>query len=140
MTTTTMRHRHISIQFLFYCFVGACATASQYLTLILLVELVNMQAVYASTIGSIIGSVVSFFMNHHLTFKSAKRRRETLLQFYSVAAIGTSLNALLMYIGTEQIHLHYMTAQVITTGLVLFWNFSGNRWWTFKEAKVQQHK
>jgi putative flippase GtrA len=114
--------------------VGICATASQYLTLILLVELGNLHAVYASTIGSIIGSIVSFFMNHHLTFKSAKRHRETLLQFYSVAIVGTSLNALLMFIGVDKFKLHYMVAQVITTGLVLIWNFSGNRWWTFRET------
>lgn len=128
------QRRHISIEFLVYSIVGACATASQYLTLILLVELGNMHAVYASTIGSIIGSVVSFFMNHNLTFKSAKRHRETLIQFYSVAAVGTSLNALLMYIGVDKFHLHYMVAQVVTTGLVLIWNFSGNRWWTFRET------
>lgn len=134
MTTLMRQRRHIHIEFLFYSMVGICATASQYLTLILLVELGNLHAVYASTIGSIIGSIVSFFMNHHLTFKSAKRHRETLLQFYSVAIVGTSLNALLMFIGVDKFKLHYMVAQVITTGLVLIWNFSGNRWWTFRET------
>ena len=125
--------KQFSLQFLRYSVVGACATASQYAVLIFLVELFHMQAVLASSIGSVIGSIVSYYMNHRFTFKSEKRHRDALWQFYSIAAVGTALNALFMYIGTHTLHWHYMNAQIITTGLVLLWNFTGNQQWTFKQ-------
>lgn len=123
---------HLSLQFVRYIIVGLCATATQYILLISLVELVHMQAVLASSIGSIAGSLVSYFMNHRFTFKSAKRHREALWKFYSIASIGVTLNALFMYLGVEQLHMHYFPAQLITTAIILFWNFAGNRYWTFK--------
>lgn len=124
--------KHITLQFARYSVVGACATSSQYVVLVALVELLHIQPFIASTIGSIIGSVVSYYMNHRFTFKSAKRHRDALWQFYSIAAVGTALNALFMYIGVNKLHQHYFAVQVMTTGLVLFWNFAGNRQWTFK--------
>ena len=123
---------HLSLQFARYTIVGLCATATQYILLISLVELVHIQAVVASSIGSIAGSLVSYFMNHRFTFKSAKRHREALWKFYSIASIGVTLNALFMYLGVEQLHMHYFTAQLLTTAIILFWNFAGNRYWTFK--------
>ena len=123
--------KHLSLQFARYAVVGVCATAAQYIILVLLVEFLGMEAVIASTLGAIAGSIVSYFMNHRFTFKSEKRHREALWQFYSIAIIGTALNALLMYSGTHGLQMHYMIAQVMTTGLVLIWNFTGNRYWTF---------
>ncbi|MBY0545628.1 MAG: GtrA family protein [Gammaproteobacteria bacterium] len=124
--------KHFTLQLVRYTAVGLCATATQYLILILLVELFHMQAVFASSIGCIFGSIVSYFMNHRYTFQSEKRHRDALWRFYSITAIGTSLNALFMYVGVNEWHIQYIVAQVITTGLILIWNFLGNRHWTFK--------
>ncbi len=123
--------KDLSLQFARYAIVGVCATATQYTILILLVELFSTEAVIASTAGCIVGSVVSYFMNHRFTFKSEKRHREALWRFYSIVLVGTVLNAGLMYFGIKTLHLQYIVAQVITTGLVLIWNFSANRSWTF---------
>lgn len=123
--------KHFTLQLARYTAVGLCATVTQYLILVLLVELFCMQAVFASSIGCVFGSIVSYFMNHRYTFKSEKRHRDALWRFYSITLIGTSINAFFMYIGVNQLHIHYIIAQVITTGLILIWNFLGNRHWTF---------
>ncbi|NNM59367.1 MAG: GtrA family protein [Legionellales bacterium] len=125
--------KQIGLQFARYTLVGVCSTATQYAILILLVELFGIEAVIASTIGCIFGSIVSYFMNHRFTFRSAKRHREALWQFYSIVLVGTLLNAGLMYLGIKILHLQYIIAQLITTGLVFIWNFSANRAWTFRD-------
>ncbi len=131
MNTSISKHQ-IHMQFILYALVGICATAAQYMTLISLMRMTALHAATASTVGMVIGSVVSYYLNHRLTFQSTKRHHHALVQFYIIAAVATALNALFMYIGVSQLHLHYMTAQVISTILVLFWNFTCNRLWTFR--------
>jgi len=38
-----------------------------------------------------------------------------------------------MWLAVEQWQLHYMISQLGATGMVLVWNFLGNRLWTFGE-------
>lgn len=124
--------KSIHLQLGRYALVGLTATLTQYLILLILVEWAGSQPVPASTIGSIFGSVVSYMMNHRFTFKSVKKHRDALWQFYSIAIVGTSLNALFMFIGVHQFKWHYAFSQVLTTALVLCWNFNANRYWTFR--------
>jgi putative flippase GtrA len=32
-------------------------------------------------------------------------------------------------------HLPYLPAQFLTTGIVLVWSFSAQKWWTFREHR-----
>ena len=50
-----------------------------------------------------------------------------------VAAVGLVLNTFFMWLGVDVMRVHYLLSQVITTVLVLFWNFGANRCWTFHE-------
>jgi len=54
-----------------------------------------------------------------------------MIKFFTVGAIGLILNTLMMALAIEVFALYYLLAQVISTGLVLFLNFIGNRRWTF---------
>jgi putative flippase GtrA len=40
-----------------------------------------------------------------------------------------------MLIFVEILNIYYLLAQVLSTGLVLVWNFAGNRFWTFNDAR-----
>jgi len=46
--------------------------------------------------------------------------------------VMVALNSLTMLITAQYLGVHYLLAQVFATGLVLLWNFTGNRMWTFK--------
>lgn len=131
MSTFLCRHR-LHMQFTLYALVGVCATMMQYMVLISLMKLTLLHAATASSIGMVFGSFVSYYLNHRITFQSAKRHHEALLQFYTIAAVAMSLNALFMYIGVSLLHWHYLMAQVVATLLVLFWNFTCNKLWTFR--------
>jgi putative flippase GtrA len=73
-------------------------------------------------------------LNYHYTFTSNKRHRETMTKFLIVALVGMLFNGLIMSVCTEALQLHYLLAQLAATGLVLLWNFTANRFWTFRES------
>lgn len=126
--------RHIASQFLRFATVGGIATAIHYLILVALVHAVNMNAVWASSIGFIVSAVCNYFLNYRFTFRSNVEHRRAVAKFFVVASVGLVLNSLTMQIATEYMRLHYLLGQVLATGLVLLWNFTGNRLWTFKPA------
>ena len=121
-------------QFVIFSAIGAVGTGGHYATLIVLVELLSQPAVLASTCGFIVGALINYILNYHITFQSSKPHRQALLQFLLIAVMGGLMNTALMYIGVERIHLHYLIAQVLATALVLLWNFFASKHWAFKTA------
>ena len=130
--------RTLATQFTKFAGVGIIGTAAHYVTLIFLVQLINANAVLASSIGAIMGAIVNYFLNYHFTFQSSKRHHEALTKFFAVATVGFFLNGILMTALTISLEIYYLLAQVITTGLVLVWNFTGNRYWTFRTPRSKQ--
>ena len=118
-------------RFLVFAAVGAVGTATQYLILILLVQLADVHSVAASTLGFLAGAIVNYILNYRITFKSNNKHAEAVSKFFSIAFIGLILNAILMSVFAEIFQFHYLLAQIISTGIVLIWNYWGNSRWTF---------
>ena len=123
------------LQFIQFASVGAVGTMAHYGLLVLLVEMLGVNSVAASTAGATLGALVNYVLNRRYTFRSEKRHREALTKFLVIAASGLALNASFMLIFVETLGLYYLVAQVLSTGLVLVWNFIGNRFWTFSDAR-----
>ncbi|MCP5004774.1 MAG: GtrA family protein [Planctomycetes bacterium] len=121
-------------QFIKFTGVGAVGTVAHYATLVFLVHVFAANAVIASSAGAIIGALVNYILNYHYTFSSSKNHRETIWKFFTIATIGFILNGLVMTLLTEIFTLIYLAAQIITTGIILIWNFFGNQLWTFNEG------
>ncbi|BBI99785.1 hypothetical protein FGKAn22_14780 [Ferrigenium kumadai] len=92
-----------------------------------------MYPVAASIIGSVAGALVNYLLSHHWVFHSQRRHSETLSKFLTIGGLGMMLNAAIMYVLVTIAGMHYFLAQVAATGIVLFWNFLGNRFWTFAD-------
>lgn len=129
-----MRSELLARQFACFAGVGALGTAVHYITLIALVQTSATQPLAASAAGFILGALTNYFLNRQFTFRSRKRHREAMGKFFGVALIGLALNSMILALAIESLGLHYLAAQVIATGLVLAWNFTANRLWTFKES------
>ena len=121
-------------QFVQFAGVGAIGTLAHYMLLVMLVEVFGVNAVAASTAGATLGALVNYALNRRYTFRSNKRHREALTKFLVIAATGLALNSGFMLVFVETCGFHYLLAQVVSTGLVLVWNFAGNRFWTFGDA------
>jgi putative flippase GtrA len=124
--------REILSQLAKFTVVGAFGTVVHYTILILLVEKIGAGAVVSSSVGAIAGAFVNYFLNYYFTFRSNRRHVEAIIQFYIVAGTGFLLNALFMWMFAEFLGIYYLLAQLITTGIVLLWNFWLNRIWTFQ--------
>jgi putative flippase GtrA len=112
--------------------VGSCATATQYILLTFLVEMYDLRASIASTVGFVIAAAVNYLLNRRFTFQSSARHGVAIPKFLTVALAGATLNALV--IGWFEAHttLHYLLAQTFATTVVLLWNFAANASWTFR--------
>ena len=119
-------------QFITFAGVGAVAAVAHYGVLILLVELGGIAPVIATLWGFLAGAAVSYVLNRRFTFKSERPHRAAAPRFLAVSAGGFVLNGLVMWLLNEYWGVQYLIAQVIATLIVLFWNFSANRWWTFR--------
>lgn len=124
----------IARQFTIFSLVGVIAAVAHYGTLIGLVEFAGATPVPASLAGFGAGALVSYGLNYRYTFQSQKQHREALLKFLVVAGIGFFINGALMGLFTGTLAMHYLPAQVLTTGAILIWTFSCNRFWTFREG------
>jgi putative flippase GtrA len=124
-------HRKVGRTFGRFLVVGLISTSVHYLVLIAAVELLGWTAVIGSGCGFSIGAVVSYLMNRSYTFRSDAPHATAATRFVVVLAVGLGLNLLLMHLFTVRLGWPYLLAQMLTTGLVLFWHFAGNALWSF---------
>lgn len=120
-------------QFSGFAGIGAIGTAGHYLALIGLVQFLGMSPVSASAVGFMIGALINYLLNYKFLFRSRKRHSESMSKFFAVALAGLVLNALVVSFGINAVYLHYVVAQFFATAIVLVWNFSINRIWTFSD-------
>jgi putative flippase GtrA len=130
--------RKVATTFGRFLIVGLISTSVHYLVLIAMVELLHWSAVLGSGCGFSLGAVVSYLMNRSFTFRSDAPHERAVVRFVAVLAVGLVLNLLLMHAFTVRLGLPYLLAQVLTTGLVLFWHFGGNALWSFARHQSRQ--
>lgn len=124
-------------QFIRFASVGVIGTLSHYTTLVILVEAVTLGPVPASAIGFVVGAFVNYYLNRVYTFQSSIPHINGLPKFLAVAVAGAILNVSIMTLAITYFSIHYLVVQVIATGVVLAWNFLGNRLWTFEDASKE---
>jgi putative flippase GtrA len=122
-------------QFVRYAGVGALATGFHYLTLVAAVELGGASPVLAAMCGFLVGGSISYGLNRSWTFGSDRAHEAAVPRFAIVAFIGFLLTGAFMALLTGRLGLHYLLAQVTTTGLVVIWTFLGHRHWTFRASR-----
>ena len=118
------------VKFITFSLVGAIGTMVHYSILYVLVEYYRVDPVLASAWGAFAGLIINYILNYLLIFESRHSHLQTFPKFTLIASMGFCLNVLLMRVLSE--HMYYLYAQVLTTGVVLIWNFVANSLWTFK--------
>jgi len=121
-------HRQLSA----FVIVGLIATSVHYAALIALKELALWPVIPATLAGYCCGGVVSYVLNRRHTFDSDRRHAEAGWRFAIVASVGFLLTWGFMRLFVVNWSAPYLPAQIVTTGLVMFWSFGANRLWTFR--------
>ena len=124
---------HLARQFTTFFGVGLVAAFVHFGILVGLVELFGVRPVPATLTGYISATVVSYILNRRLTYASDRPHAEAAWRFCVVAGIGFMLTWALMALFIRLAGpAWYFPAQVLTTGIVLFWHFIGHKLWTFR--------
>ncbi len=118
------------IKFISFALVGAIGTLAHYSILYALVEFYKVNPIWGSGYGAFAGLIINYVLNYSLTFKSRQSHKQTLPKFALIASLGFGLNIVLMALLTPLFY--YLYAQILTTGVVLIWNFLANSLWTFQ--------
>lgn len=115
---------------------GALATVVHFLILILLVEIGVASPMWGTVAGFAAGALISYTLNRRYTFISRKSNWDAGPKFLAVAAATGLLNAMLVYVGTALLGLHYLLVQCLATLIVFLANFLLNSIWTFREESA----
>ncbi len=119
-------------KFFKYAIVGSLGTFVDLGSLYLLVEYGRIPVITASVASFFLAVINNFILNKIWTFESKSRNyRKLFIKFLIVSTVGLVLTVSCMYIFVNIAGIWYMFAKVMTSLIVLSWNFLGNKFWTF---------
>jgi len=118
-------------EMLVFLVVGVLATATQYLVYAAGLAWSTLPAAAISGAGYLAGSGVSYVLNYHVTFRSARRHAVALPKFYAMVAAAFVLNTLLVALLVDRGGMHPWLGQLIATAVCLVWNYAVSRLWVF---------
>ncbi|MHC1772034.1 MAG: GtrA family protein [Flexilinea sp.] len=141
-------------RFLKFCVVGVFGAVVDFGVMNLLLQLTDTNSKTASTISFIAAVISNFFWNHFWAYPDSRQKplARQLIQFFIISIIGLGIRFMLfMTIESPIINLcqkivpetfflspttmgHNITL-IISIGIVLIWNFFGNRFWTYNDVK-----
>lgn len=135
-------------RFFKFAIVGAAGSITDFAILNLLVQLAGVSLAVANTCSFVAAVMQNFVLNRLWSFPESRERNASgqLAQFAMVSLVGYGLNQLVFlslhhmwdqywtaYLGPDTGHLaSYNVAKLFAIGVVLFWNFTANRLWTYR--------
>lgn len=92
------------------------------------------------TIAFLCAVVNGFILNKLWTFRMRARKNTTrqFLKFLISNFIGLGLTMLLMFVFVQTMHIGPIISKLMTSALVLVWNFLATKHWTFKERRLNR--
>ena len=130
-------------RFIRFALVGGTGTIVDFGLLFLLKEVFGLPLLVANTLSYLAGVANNFTLNRLWTYPESRSKAiwRQFTQFLTVSTAGLLLNNLVVTsMATpldDLLHLEntgYLAAKVLATGIVLFWNFTANRLWTFSDV------
>ena len=95
----------------------------------------GMWYIPAATVSYCCGIVASYLLNKYLNFHD--KDRHYLVQFSTFTAIAFScllVNLCVIWMAVELFSLSYMTGKIIATLCAFFWNYHGQKRYTFRDG------
>lgn len=145
-TTPLMQKRGVR-QLAKFAIVGASSTAVNFAVLNLMLIALHQSKYPSVTVAFLVSVVNGYFWNKRWTFKAAQAKavHTQFTQFLLVNTVGLGLDLLIIKLLSPPLE-HYLRfpnphltmvlatnmAQLVATGVAVFWNFFANRFWTFK--------
>lgn len=133
MSTTTFKH-----QIIFYFVCGAISTSCDFIMYYTMYHY-GVQIDVAKGLSFVVASIISYFLNKHITFKTERRSFMEFTSFLIVhigaMAIDVSANRFFVFlfglfiVGQQKIILSF----ILATGCSVIANFAGQKFWVFRK-------
>jgi len=109
---------------------------SLYLFLTRFIFWFSQHYIIANTISFLLTVLWSFTLNRLWTFRvSSGFSGKQYSKFLIVSSIGLSLSSGLLYLAVDRLGLYDVVAKFMVAVVVMTWNFSANKFWTFRSQK-----
>ena len=114
--------KHISLV-LRFLLGGGTATLAHWLSMWFFIAN-GMVPTLATTAGAIVGAVVNYFMQYHITFDSQKSHKNPIALYVVSVLFSTATNAIVFYLIFHTLINHVVISQLLTTAIVMVLNFT----------------
>ena len=121
-------------QFVKFGIVGVGNSIIDFAGFLIATRIFDLHYLAANTLSWTIAVSFSFVVNKFWTFRS----RETAvigkqsIKFFIVSAVALALSLIILDILIRILGIHDLIAKILTIGIIVFWNFFLNKYWTFK--------
>ena len=142
MPSQNREKRPIGSEFLRYFAVSGIGLATDLTVLIGLTELFGVPYLLSAGIGFCLGAVVVYRLSIGWVFQARTLRDKPaneFLIFLSIGVIGLLLNQVVLFIGTDTLHAHYMASKAVAIGFVFTWNYSARKALLFTKEAREAH-
>ncbi len=117
-----------------YAIVGCLGTAIDLGSLYVFVDILHIHLLVSTALSFILAVINNFTLNKYWTFQNQNSNiRKQFIKFLIVSVTGLLLTEICMAFFVYGLHIWYMVSKLMTSGLVLLWNFLANKYWTFKD-------
>lgn len=132
--------------FLKYCVVGVLGTLIDLGIFAALVEISHIDPKTSHltyvfvTAGFVVAVINNFILNKIWTFGLAQKKntKKQFIKFVITAVIGLLISNVLMYLWITVFLIWHIAAKLLTSAIVLVWNFFANKYWTFRIRVLQK--
>jgi putative flippase GtrA len=120
---------NVFLQFFRFIFVGGTAFLIDFFIYFALVEFVNINYLIAAAISFFISVLANYYLSTSWVFNQSQIENKALEFniFLIISIIGWIFTEILLYLFTDICSINYLWSKIISSILVLFWNFSARR-------------
>lgn len=120
-------------QFVKFCVIGLLNVFVDWSIYFALNHFTPLHKVVAKFCSFVAGATNSYYFNRKWTFRStSKEIGKEFSKFFLVASIGSVLNTSIFWFISLKLGFADIVGLIVATGVVTFWNFFANKYWTFK--------
>ncbi len=121
-----------------YLVSGGLAAVLHFSVLIMLVELVDVDATIASMVGFCLAGILNYTLQYHWTFEISEPHGRVLAKYVFITFSMLGVNTIIFWVLYTKIDVMYLGAQFIATGVVTILNFLINKNFTFVPSRDTQ--
>lgn len=130
-------HRPHLRQFLKFSVVGVISTLLDYGVFALLSSLIHVPYLLANILSFSLAVMNSYYLNRRWTYRSQHPNwKGEGLKYLIVYIIGLGISEFILFVLVDRWQIHQLLAKAVSVCLVIFWNYSGTRFWAFRHQRL----